>query len=190
MSDEIIHAKDLRPGNTFINGSALFEVIENFFNKTAMREGIVKCKVKNLRTGTITIEVLTGGKFTKAIIDTVDMIFSYQDGDNYVFINSKTFESIEIPSSKLKWEKNFLLDCVEIKVQKYNDEILGVKLPDQIICALKDCEDAVQGNTVKSIQKKAWLMNDFEVLVPQFVKKTDRIIVNTKTGEYVGRESK
>jgi len=118
------------------------------------------------------------------------MIFSYQDGDNYVFINSKTFELIEIPSSKLKWEKNFLLDGVEIKVQKYNDEILGVKLPDQIICALKDCEDAVQGNTVKSIQKKAWLMNDFEILVPQFVKKTDRIIINTKTGEYVGRESK
>lgn len=190
MSDEMIHAKDLRPGNTFINGNVLFEVIENFFNKTAMREGIVKCKVKNLRTGTITIEVLTGGKFTKAIIETIDMIFSYRDGDNYVFINSKTFESIEIPSSKLKWEKNFLLDGVEIKVQKYNDEILGVKLPDQITCTLKDCENAVQGNTVKSIQKKAWLMNDFEILVPQFVKKTDQIIVNTKTGEYVGRVSK
>lgn len=190
MSTEIIHAKDLRPGNTFINGNALFEVIENFFNKTAMREGIVKCKVKNLRTGTITMEVLTGGKFAKAIIETIDMIFSHQDGDNYVFINSKTFESIEIPAIKLNWEKNFFLDGVEVKVQKYNDEILGVKLPDQITCELKDCEDAVQGNTVKSIQKKAWLMNDFEVLVPQFVKKTDRIIVNTKTGEYVGRESK
>ena len=102
MSNEIIHAKDLRPGNTFVNGNTLFEVIENFFNKTAMREGIVKCKVRNLRTGAITIEVLTGGKFTKAVIEIIDMIFSYKDGDNYVFINGKTFESIEIPSSKLK----------------------------------------------------------------------------------------
>ena len=66
---EIIHAKDLRPSNTFINNGNIYEVIENYFNKTAMREGIVKCKVRNLRTKAITIDVLTGGKFEKIVID-------------------------------------------------------------------------------------------------------------------------
>lgn len=187
MSSEIIHAKDLRPGNTFISGNNLYEVIENFFNKTAMREGIVKCKVKNLKTGSITMEVLTGGKFEKAIIDVINMSFSYKDGDNFVFINNDTYETIEIPAVKLQWEKNFLVDDVQIKIQKYGEEILGIKLPDQIVCSLKDCEEAVQGNTVKSVQKKAWLTNDFEIMVPQFVKKTDKVIINTKTGMYVGR---
>lgn len=187
---EIFHAKDLRPGNTFINNGNIYEVIENYFNKTAMREGIVKCKVRNLRTKAITIDVLTGGKFEKIVIDNVSMSFSYVDGNNYVFMNNETFETLEIPEKQLVWEKNFLTEGTEIKIQKYNDEILGIKLPDQITCDLKDCEEAIQGNTVKAISKKAWLTTGFEISVPQFVRKTDRVIINTETGAYVGRESK
>ncbi|GHU48463.1 hypothetical protein FACS1894218_5430 [Bacilli bacterium] len=100
MSD-IIAAKDLRPGNTFLFKDSLFQVIENSFNKTAMREGIVKCKVKNLRNGSITIEVLTGEKLEKAQVDTMKMTYSYDDGTNCVFMDNSTYETIEISQSKL-----------------------------------------------------------------------------------------
>ncbi|MDE6562887.1 MAG: hypothetical protein K2J98_01230, partial [Malacoplasma sp.] len=99
---QIIHAKDLRPGNTFIFKNNLYLVIENSFNKTAMREGIVKCKVKNLRTSSITTEVLTGEKLERAIVDKVKAIFSYEDKNNLVFMDSETFEQIEIDANKLK----------------------------------------------------------------------------------------
>lgn len=187
---EIVHAKDLRPGNTFLNNGNLYEVLENYFNKTAMREGIVKCKVRNLRTGSITIDVLTGGKFEKVLVENVKMSFSYIDGQNYVFMDNTTFETVEIPESRLQWMKNFLVEGVEVSVLKFGEEILGIKLPDQITCDLIDCEDAVQGNTVKAIMKKAHISTGFEVAVPQFVKPTDRIIIRTEDGTYVGRESK
>jgi elongation factor P len=80
----------------------LYQVIENSFNKTAMREGIVKCKVKNLRTGAITIEVLTGEKLEKAPVTTIKMLFSYDDGNNFVFMDNTTYETIEIPHSRLE----------------------------------------------------------------------------------------
>jgi elongation factor P len=67
-----------------------------------MREGIVKCKVKNLRNGSITIEVLTGEKLEKASVTTIKMLFSYDDGNNLVFMDNTTYETIEIPHSRLE----------------------------------------------------------------------------------------
>ncbi len=100
----IFQAKDLRPGHTFIYKNNIYQVIENSFNKTAMREGIVKCKVKNLRTGAITIEVLTGEKLEQAPIETIQMVYSYDDGVNLVFMNNETFEQIEIPKDEMRNE--------------------------------------------------------------------------------------
>jgi elongation factor P len=99
---EIIAAKDLRSGNTFLYKNNLYLVIENSFNKTAMREGIVKCKVKNLRTGSITVEVLTGEKLEKANVSTTKMSYSYNDGQNFVFMDNSTYETVEIPQSRLE----------------------------------------------------------------------------------------
>lgn len=189
MSD-IIHAKDLRPGNTFIFKNNLYYVIENSFNKTAMREGIVKCKVKNLRTGSITIEVLTGEKLEKAIIDRVKASFSYVDKNNYVFMDLETFEQIEIDVAKLEWEKKFIVEGSEVNILKYEDEVLSISLPDQISLSVEFAEEAVQGNTVQTAMKKAILETKFEIEVPQFVKTGDKIIINTTTGEYVGRDKK
>ncbi|MDR0674869.1 MAG: elongation factor P [Mycoplasmataceae bacterium] len=186
MSD-IIWAKDLRPGNTFLFKSNLYQVIENSFNKTAMREGIVKCKVKNLRTGAITIEVLTGEKLEKAQVTTIKMLFSYDDGNNFVFMDNVSYETIEIPHSRLEWEKNFIVEGTEVSIQKYEDEILGVSLPDQIVATVSEAEEAVQGNTVTSVQKKAWITSGLEIQVPQFIKKGDKVLINTANGEYVGR---
>jgi len=187
---EIVHAKDLRPGNTFIDGGNLYEVLEITFNKTAMRAGIVKDKVKNLRTGSITWNDLTNGKFEKVTVDNIKMSFSYVDGANYVFMDNVTFETVEIPETRIGTMKNFLVEGIEVSVLKYGEEILGVKLPDTIVCDLIDCEDAVQGNTVKAIMKKAHISTGFEVQVPQFIRPTDRIIISTADGTYKGRETK
>lgn len=187
---QIIHAKDLRRGNTIIYKDNLLLVLENSFNKTAMREGIVKCKVKNLRTHSITTEVLTGEKLEQAPITKLKAIFSYIEGTNYVFMDNETFESIEFPMKKLEWEKNFITEGSEVNVLKYNDEILSVDLPDQVTIEIEFAEDAVQGNTVQTAQKKAKLITGFELDVPQFIKTGEKIIVNTTEGTYVGRDNK
>jgi elongation factor P len=152
-----------------------------------MGKGIVKCRVKNLRTGSITWEPLTGEKFEKAEVSTVEMDFSYLDGSNYVFMDQNTYDTIEIPSSKLEWEKNFIVEGVKFRVRKYGDEILDIALPDQVTLTVKDAEEAIQGNSVNSAGKKAWLETGWMVEVPQFIKKGEKIIVNTADGKYVGR---
>lgn len=187
---QIIHAKDLRPGNTFLYKNNLYLVIENSFNKTAMRQGIVKCKVKNLRTQSITEEVLTGEKLEKAMVEKSKAMFSYIDKNNYVFMDSVSFEQIEIPESKLKWEKNFIAEGSEVSVMKYESEILSISLPDQVVMEIEFAEEGVQGSTVQTALKRAVLVSGLEIQVPQFVKTGDRVIVNTADGSYVGRETK
>lgn len=186
----IINAKDLRPGHTFIYKNNLYLVIENSFNKTAMREGIVKCKVKNLRTQSITVEVLTGEKLEQALVNRIKAIFSYVNNDDYVFFNNETYDQIEIPSSKLKWEKNFLVEGQEVSILIFNDEILSIQLPDQVSIEIEYAENAVQGNTVQTALKKAKLVTGFEIEVPQFIKSNEKIFVRTSDGTYIGRDNK
>ena len=184
---DVIAAKDLRPGNCFLFKNNLYQVIENSFNKTAMREGIVKCKVKNLRTGSITIEVLTGEKLEKVILDVMKMSYSYDDGNNLVFMDNETYETVEIPKSKMQWEANFLEEGTEVTINKLEDEILGISLPDQVVCVVKEAEDAVQGNSVTTALKKAWLNSGWEIDVPQFIKTGEKVLIDTTTGKYVSR---
>lgn len=184
---QVIPAKDLRSGNAFFYRNNLYQVIENSFNKTAMREGIVKCKCVNLRTGSITVEVLTGEKLVQAILINSKMSFSYADGSDYVFIDNETWEQLEVPVSSIKWEKNFIVEGSEVNVLKYESEILGIKLPDQVSLVIKEAEDAIQGNSVQNAQKKAWLETDWEIEVPQFIKTGEKVLIETKNGKYVGR---
>lgn len=184
---KIYQAKDLRSGNTFLYKDNLYLVLENSFNKTAMREGIVKCKVKNLRTGSITTEVLTGEKLEAAPLDNAKMTFSYIDGDKYVFMNNETYEQVEIPVSQLEWEKNFIVDGTEANVLSYEGELLGVSLPDQVVMEVAHAEEAVQGNTVTTALKKAQLTTGWEIEVPQFIKTGEKVAVRTADGSYVGR---
>ncbi|MGL4951660.1 MAG: elongation factor P [Mycoplasma sp.] len=183
----MIDAKDLRSGNAFYYKGNLYQVIENSFNKTAMREGIVKCKVKNLRTGSITVEVLTGEKLEQALLSNIKMNFQYVDGENYVFVDTESWEQIEIPAKQLEWEKNFITEDSEVNVLKNEEEILGISLADQVILTIKEAEEAIQGNSVQSAQKKAWLVTGWEIQVPQFIKTGEKVLIETKTGKYISR---
>ncbi|MEG2908867.1 MAG: hypothetical protein RR945_06550 [Erysipelotrichaceae bacterium] len=71
---------------------------------------------------------------------------------------------------------------------KYENEILSIQLPDQVVLQIIFAENAVQGNTVQTAMKKATLVTNFQIEVPQFIKTDDKVIVKTIDGSYVGRE--
>ena len=99
---QIIHAKDLRPGHSFLYKNTIYLVRQSSFNNTAMREGIVKCRVKNLRNQSITDEVLTGETFEQAYVLKKRCSFSYVVGSNCIYMDLENFEQYEISSKKLE----------------------------------------------------------------------------------------
>ena len=129
----MIIVNDLKPGTTFEHEKNIFIVLDVDRNKTAMRQMIVKVKVKNLRTGVINEISFTGGdKVEQAMIEKRKMQFLYDAGESMVFMDNTTYDQIEIQKDKLQWEMNFLTPNLEVDITMYEEEILGVILPDKV----------------------------------------------------------
>lgn len=185
----MIIVNDLKPGTTFENDGNIYSVLDIDHNKTAMRQMIVKVKVKNLRTGVINEISFTGGdKVEQAHIDKKEMQYLYDDGENFVFMDNETYEQIEIPKSRLEWEKQFMKENDNVTISMYEGcEILGVILPDKVELQIVECEPAVKGDTATSATKNAKVETGLEIRVPLFIQNGEMVLISTADGKYSGR---
>lgn len=185
----MILVNDLKPGTTFENEGNIYSVLNIEHNKTAMRQMIVKVKVKNLRTGVINEISFTGGdKVEQAHIDKKEMQYLYDDGDNFVFMDNDTYEQIEIPKARLEWEKQFMKENDNVTISMYEgNEILGVILPDKVELQIVECEPAVKGDTATSATKNAKLETGLDIRVPLFIQNGEMVLISTADGKYSGR---
>ncbi|WP_342268633.1 elongation factor P [Spiroplasma endosymbiont of Aspidapion aeneum] len=183
-----MQVNDLRPGHTFIYEGNLYIVISNAFSKTGRQQGKVTLKVKNLKTGSRVELTFTGGdKLEKAMIEKKDMQYLYNDGTNCYLMDSESYDQVEIPTTNLKWELNFIKESAIIQMTKYQEEVIGITIPDKVELVVVETEPAVKGDTTSGAQKKAKLETGWELLVPLFIKINDIILVNTDDGKYSGR---
>ena len=185
----MILVNDLKPGTTFENEGNIYTVLDIDHNKTAMRQMIVKVKVKNLRTGVINEISFTGGdKVEQAHIDKKEMQYLYDDGDNFVFMDNETDEQIEIPKARLEWEKQFMKENDNVTISMYEGkEILGVILPDKVELQIVECEPAVKGDTATSATKNAKVETGLDIRVPLFIQNGEMVLISTADGKYSGR---
>lgn len=184
----MINVNSFKPGITFQEGKDIFVVLEASHSKQGRGQASVKAKVKNLRTGSITVKSFTGGdKVGPAHISKKDMDFLYNDGANIVLMDQETFEQIEIPVEKVKWELNFLIEGNKVLVRKFENEVLDIELPINVELEVVEAPDAIKGNTANNPQKKVVLVTNYELEVPMFIKQGEIIIVSSETGKYVGR---
>lgn len=184
----MIIVNDLKPGTAFENDGNIYQVINVDHNKTAMRQMIIKVKVKNLRTGVINEISFTGGdKVEQALIDRKQMQYLYDDGESLVFMDMDTYDQIEIPKDNLEWEMKFLKENAVVNISMYENEILGVILPDKVELQIVECEQAVKGDTATSASKNAVLETGLEIKVPLFIQNGEMVIISTADGKYSGR---
>ena len=115
------------------------------------------------------------------------MQYLYNDGTNYVFMNNEDYTQLEIPASVLGDDVNFLKENLEITINFYEGEIIGIDLPEKIEFEVVDTTDATKGNTTNNAQKDATLETGYTIKVPMFIKTGERIIVSTKDGKYSSR---
>lgn len=184
----MIIVNDLKPGTTFEYEGNIFQVLNLQLNKTAMRQMIVKVKVKNLRTGVINEISFTGGdKVEQAHIDKKEMQYLYDDGTSLVFMDNMTYDQIEIPKERLTWEMQFMKPNDNVTISMYESEILGVMLPDKVTLQITECEPAVKGDTATSATKNAVLETGLEIKVPLFIQNGEMVVISTADGKYSGR---
>ena len=183
-----ININDIKNGMTIIMDGALYTIVEFQHVKPGKGPAFVRIKRKNLRTGAVTEDTFnTNIKITKAHIDKVHTQYLYSMGDTYVFMNNTTYEQIEIPASVLGDNINFIKEGLEIDIDFYEGEIIGITLPEKIEFEVIETEPAVKGNTVTNATKDATIETGYVVKVPLFINQGEKILVSTKDGKYASR---
>ncbi|MBO7676492.1 MAG: elongation factor P [Erysipelotrichaceae bacterium] len=184
----MLNCTEIKPGSCFTWENELYQCIDIQLNKTAMAKMKVKVKVKQPRTGVVKdLSFIGSDQVEEAHIDKRPMQFLYDAGDMMVFMDSESYEQIEIPKERLEWETKFLVPNLDVNISFYEGEVLGVILPDKVDLELVECEAAVKGNTATSALKNAVTETGLQVKVPLFIENGEKITVSTIDGKYAGR---
>ena len=115
------------------------------------------------------------------------MAYLYNSGSAYVFMDNETYEQIEITPDKLGDALKYLKENLEVQIDFYEGDIIGVTLPEKIEYEVVETTDAVKGNTATNATKDATLDNGLVVRVPLFINLGERIIITTEDGKYSSR---
>ncbi len=183
-----ININDIKNGMTVIINGNLCLILEFQHVKPGKGPAFVRIKLKNLKTGSIVEEKFnTNIKIEKAHVEKLPMQFLYASGNNYAFMNTESYEQIEINKETLKDEIDFIKEGLVIELLSYNGEIIGINLPEKVDYEVISTEPAVKGNTVNNALKDAVIETNYVVKVPLFINAGDHIIVSTKDGKYQGK---
>ena len=166
----------------------LFEVVEFQHVKPGKGGAFVRTTLHNVRNGaTVDRTFRAGEKVERAMIDKRDMQFLYRAGDDYVFMDSTTYDQLNVARSSLGDAANYLVENAEAVLKMFGDEIVGVDLPAAVELNIAETEPGVQGDRVSGARKPATLETGLVVQVPLFVGPGERVRVDTRTGEYITR---
>lgn len=184
----MININDIKNGMTVIIDGKLCVIVEFQHVKPGKGSPFVKIKLKNLRTGSIVVETFnTNIKIEKAHVNKAKSQFLYSEGDNYVFMNNETYEQTELSKDSLGEDVKYLKENMEIQINSYEGELLGIELPEKVDYNVTATEPATKGNTTSSAMKDATLENGLTIKVPLFINEGETITVSTIDGSYCGR---
>ena len=183
-----ININDIKNGMTIIIDGKLCMIEEFQHVKPGKGSAFMKMKLRNLRTGSLVEETYnTNIKIERARVDRLPMQYLYSMGDSYVFMNTETYEQLEIPAEKLKDQIKFLKEGLDISITMYEGEILGINLPEKVEYEIVETSEAVKGNTTNNAQKDAKIETGYVVKVPLFINQGEKILISTADGKYAGR---
>ncbi|CAN5686111.1 MAG: elongation factor P [Ilumatobacteraceae bacterium] len=183
-----ITTNDLKTGITLQLDNGLFQVVEFQHVKPGKGGAFVRTKLRNLRSGSTLERTFNAGiRVEQAIVDRQDMQFLYRDGDDYVFMNTSTYDQLTVPRTALGTAADYLTEQAVVQIATYQGEIIGVELPASVELTVAQTEPGVQGDRVSGARKPAELQTGKTVSVPLFVEVGDRIKVDTRSGDYITR---
>ncbi|MDQ3544225.1 MAG: elongation factor P [Actinomycetota bacterium] len=183
-----ITTNDLRNGITLQLDNGLFQVVEFQHVKPGKGGAFVRTKLRNVRTGAQLEKTFNAGiRVEQAIVDRQDMQFLYRDGDDYVFMNTATYDQIHVPPKSLGDAADYLVEQAIAQIAQHNGEIIGVEIPASVELTVANTEPGVQGDRVSGARKPAELETGKTIQVPLFVNPGDRVRVDTRTGDYITR---
>ncbi|AVQ99346.1 elongation factor P [Oceanobacillus sp. M65] len=184
----MISVNDFKTGLTIEVDNGIWQVLEFQHVKPGKGAAFVRSKLRNLRNGNIQEKTFRGGeKVSKAHIENRKMQYLYASGDAHAFMDSTSYEQIELTTDQIQYELKFIKENMEVHIITYDGEILGVDLPNNVELEVIETEPGIKGDTASGGSKPAKLETGHSVQVPFFINQGDVLVINTSDGKYVSR---
>lgn len=183
-----ITTNDLKNGITLELDNGLFQVIEFQHVKPGKGSAFVRSKLRNVRTGSVLEKTFNAGvRVEQALLDKKDMQFLYRDGDDYVFMDTESYDQMNVAPAALGDAADYLIEQNIAIIAFYNGDIVTVEIPPAVELVVTETEPGMQGDRVSGAKKSATLQTGKVVQVPLFINIGDKIRVDTRSGDYMTR---
>jgi elongation factor P len=185
-------SNDIKNGTVVKDGSALWMVIEFQHVKPGKGGAFVRTKQKNVMTGKVVEKTYNAGaKMEFTTVDRQNMQYSYNDGQDFVFMNTTSYEQTMIPASVVGDDRKYLTEGETTVVVAFHEGgALFIELPPSVTVEVKYTEPGLQGDRSNAGTKPATFENngeDWEIQVPLFIEIGEKVIVDTRTNEFKSR---
>ena len=181
-----INAGEIRVGMLLEYKNDLWQVLKTQHVKPGKGGAFAQVEMKSVNKNTKLNERFRSSEnVEKASLDEIKHNYLYEDESNYIFMDPKTFDQIEINKEIVGEKGKLLTENIEVNISIYNDTPVSIELPNQIKCKISSTDAALKGQTVSSSYKPAVLSNGVKIQVPPFIEVGDEIIIDTRTIEYI-----
>jgi elongation factor P len=165
-----------------------YTVVTYQFVKPGKGNAFTRCRLKNMITGAVLDRTYkTGEKLEPANLEELDMQFLYTDGDTYHFMNNQSYDQVEIDTDHVGDAVNYLVENMGVSILYFNGKPIGINLPITVDLKVVETEPGVKGDTATGATKAATLQTGYTVQVPLFIKEGEKIVIDTRTGDYLER---
>lgn len=183
-----INGNEIRPGNVVEHDGGLWVAVKTNTVKPGKGGAYNQVELKNLINGTKLNERFRSAETVERVhLDLKDFTFLYEQDDALVFMDTESYEQLELQKDFVGERAAFLQDGMKVTVQLYGDRPIGVSLPDYVTLTITEADPVVRGQTAASSYKPALLENGIRVLVPPFIDAGERIVVDTNELTYMRR---
>jgi elongation factor P len=179
---------DIRKGLKIMMDGAPYTVVEFQFVKPGKGAAFTRTKVKNLLTGAVLERNFRSGeKFEPANVETKTMQYLYKDADSFVFMDTTTYDQVQIPDTTIGDSADFMPENINVEVLFFHDRAVGVTLPNFIEQAIVETEPGFRGDTATGSTKPGKISTGATINVPLFISVGDIVKIDTRTGDYIER---
>ena len=183
-----VNANTLKNGNIIEIKDRLWSVVGMEISQPGKGGAYANITLRDVRNGNKDVQRFrTQESVEKVRLEQDESQFLFADGDMYTFMDTKTYEQFEINGELIGYPRVFLQDGMMVTIEKYEDEPLGVQLPDTVVMEVVECEPVVKGQTASSSYKPGQLENGERVMIPPHIDAGTRVVLKTEDGSYVER---
>ncbi|PHQ80429.1 MAG: elongation factor P [Thalassobium sp.] len=183
-----INGNEIKIGNVLDHNGGLWAAVKVDHVKPGKGGAFAQVELRNLRNGSkLNERFRSADKVERVRLEQKDQQFLFESDGMLTFMDTETFDQIELPAELLGDRRPFLQDGMTAVVEYHESEALSVRLPQKVTCTVVETEPVVKGQTAANSFKPAVLDNGVKVMVPPFVGQDEAIIVNTETMEYAER---